>query len=480
MCWKLWTLNDSLVIENNPEIFEFRFKFDDILMWPFIRVYLHRIPIFREYKLSNTSVSKEKWSLTDKMLYLKKTVMNSPFKTRLKTKYDILMFCSEITSVKKGNRYFNRVSDYFAFINKDKTLLIEDAFRRKYYTPRAFPNICYHDFINLVAYIKSKFTKLSGKDVVTIKNLLKFLEQKFPYKLEKLDLDTIENILLRISKRLNIYYYLYNKLFDKFNPRVIFIEDASYGDRSYILKWAKVRNIITIEPQHGIVSKNHPAYNYGSAILNSYIYKEYLPDYFLTYGKYWNESINLPVKKITIGNPNYSENIKRIDLSRKDKTKTKILIISQGTISETMKKIAIEISSMVDKSRYDISFRPHPSELHILKDRYSELLLRDTIKIDIEKDLYYSLSNTDFVVGAYSTALFETIGICKSVFAIEHPFVDLTVPKNIIKRFSNAEELINLIQTHNLNNEIDKDYIWEPNWEVNYKNFMNGLLNSQL
>lgn len=476
MCWKLWTLNDSLVIENNPKILDFRFEFDDILMWPFVRFNLFMIPIFREYKLTNPSASKGKWFLTDKMLYLKKTVMNSPFKTGLKTKYDILIFCSGITNVKKGNKYFNRVSDYFAFINRDNTLLIEDSVRRKYYTPRVFPNICYHDFINLEAYIKSNFVKLSRKDVITIKNLLKFLEQKFPYKLEKFDLDTIENILLRISKRLNIYCYLYNKLFDKFIPKVIFIEDASYGGRSYILKWAKARNIIIIEPQHGIVYKNHPAYNYGNAILNSYIYKEYLPDYFLTYGKYWSESINLPVKKIIIGNPNYSANIKTININDLKKDKTKILIISSGTNADLIERIVLDMSSIVDNNKYEISFRLHPKELPMLKDRYSEIIAKDTIKIDTERDVYLSLLDTDFVAGNFSTVLFEAIGICKSAFAIEHPITDFYDPDNIFKRFSNAEELINLVQRHNLdNNKINKDYIWEPNWEVNYKNFMNGL-----
>ena len=43
--------------------------------------------------------------------------------------------------------------------------------------------------------------------------------------------------------------------------------------------------------------------------------------------------------------------------------------------------------------------------------------------------------------------------------------------------FSNAEELINLIQDHNLEeNKVNKDYIWEPNWRNNYKNFINDLL----
>jgi len=470
------TLKDSLVIENNPEILDFRFEFDGILMWPFIRFYLHGIPIFKEYRLVNPRGSKEKLSFTNKMLYLKNTIINNPYKKSLKTKYDILMFCSGITNVKRGNKYFNRVSEYFASTHKDITLLIEDSARRKYYTPRSFPNICYHDFIIVEAYVKSKFVRPCKKDVATIKSLLKFLEQHFSYKLEGSDLNTLGNTLLRISKTLDTYHYLYNKLFDKFDPKAIFLEDASYGSRSYILKWAKARNIITIEPQHGALSKNGIAYNYGNAILNSDIYKEHLPDYFLTYGEYWSELIKLPVKKIPIGTPNYSENIKKVPVTKNNSTKTKILIISQGTNPDMIKKIVLEISSIVDTSKYDISFRPHPRELSMLKGRYSELVAKDTIIIDTEKDVYLSLLNADVVAGDPSTVLFEAIGICKFVFVINCPATDLHIPKNIMKRFSDAEELINLIRTNNLNNEINRDYIWEPNWEVNYGNFMKGVL----
>jgi len=40
----------------------------------------------------------------------------------------------------------------------------------------------------------------------------------------------------------------------------------------------------------------HPAYNYGEAILNSEEYKKYIPDYYLTYGDYWNNQIKYHAK----------------------------------------------------------------------------------------------------------------------------------------------------------------------------------------
>ena len=56
-------------------------------------------------------------------------------------------------------------------------------------------------------------------------------------------------------------------------------------------------------------------------------------------------------------------------------------------------------------------------------------------------------------------------------------YASLNIPKGVFKIFSNAEELINLIQDHNLEeNKVNKDYIWEPNWRDNCKNFINDVL----
>lgn len=474
------TLKNFLVIENNNEIFNFKFEFNSILMWPFIRFYIYKKLLSKENRNINSNIlSLKRYTFYDNVTYIKNIISNNPYKKYSK-KYDILMFCSGITNIKRGNKYFNRVNDYFAFIYKDKTLLIEDSNKRKYYIPRFFPNICYHDFIILNSYIKSKFGKVSKKDIITIKNLLNFLKTVFNEKLQNSDLNIIENSLLSLSKKLRIYNYLYNKLFDKYNPKVIFLEDASYGSRSYILKWAKERGILTIELQHGVLYNNHPAYNYGKSILDSNIYKKYLPDYLLTYGKYWNEQINIPLKKVVIGNPNYSENIKELNFNRKNENKKRILIISNNEIFYMMKKIAIELNVLLDKKNYDIVFRPHPGDFYEKRDSNFVFFKTKGIKIDTETDVYKSLKDTDFLIGKNSTVLYEAIGICKSIFMIKHPFLlrNMNIPK-CIKRFSNSKELAYFIQNDNPeeNKIINTNYIWEPNWENNYRYFINGLLN---
>ncbi|MBN1521884.1 MAG: hypothetical protein JW928_05060 [Candidatus Aureabacteria bacterium] len=469
-------LRDLLEIEDASGILDFHFEFDDILMWPFIRFYLHGIPIAREYGLHDLGEKKARPGLKEKMVYLKNTIRGNPYRKTLKAHYDIIMFCSGITNIRKDGQYFNRLSDYFAFLNKEKTLIIEDSVRRMYHTPRAFPYVGYHDFIKASALIRSRFRRKSEKDKKTAKDLLDYLEDNYPYNLDKKDLAFLESILLRLSGRLQAYYDAYNRLYDRFQPSVIFQEDACYGGRSYIAKWAKDRDIWVCELQHGLISGNHAAYNYGKAIFDSSVYNEYLPDYFLSYGEYWNDLIQLPVEKITIGNPNYWENTKTSGLYEKRDARIYLLVISGGKSAGAIKRLVADLAQISDEKRVKVFFRPHPYERLVLKDLFPDIVENDRITIDDSEDVYQSLGRSDFVAGNYSTVLFEAIGICKSVFVIDQPATDLYIPQGVIKRFSSAEELLGLIESYDPSENIDKNAVWQTDWESRYRHFIEGLI----
>ena len=81
----------------------------------------------------------------------------------------------------------------------------------------------------------------------------------------------------------------------------------------------------------------HPAYNYGDAILNSEEYRKYTPDYFLTYGEYWNKQIKIPDNFYIVGHPHFHESIKRYKNTKEEDT---ILIVSQWTLTKEFVDIA--------------------------------------------------------------------------------------------------------------------------------------------
>lgn len=469
-------LEDFLTIEDDPEILNFRFECDDMLMWPFIRYLLFQdILLAREYNTFNT-IETDTFNNYNKLKYIYHSFKHSPFQMKFSKPFRMIMFGSGVANTKVNTKYFHRVMDHFAFLHTDETLSIESSRNRKYLSPRHFPHVCYHDSIFIIGYIASKCKRSKSVDLQTIHNLIRYLQEKCDHTLNKSDLRYLETQLIRLSKVIHVYRCFYRRLFDRFKPEILFQEDASYGFNSFILKWAKERNIITVEPQHGALSKNHPAYNYGKAISSSGIYSQYLPDYFLSYGELWNDLMNFPVKKITVGNPNYSERLEEIDVQPDKRSKTRILILSAQTVSNLTVKMALDLVALTDETRFDIVFRPHPLEWPLIEKSYPELLTHERIQMDTEENLYASLLNADFAIGFNSTSLFEALGLCKAVYVFEHPGNELDMPRALFKRFPSVEELLHLIQSHSAEDEIDTDYIWEPNWEANYKRFMDGIL----
>jgi len=250
----------------------------------------------------------------------------------------------------------------------------------------------------------------------------------------------------------------------------MFVEDGSYGQRGYLFKWAKARGMVTAELQHGFVSENHPAYNYGKGILSSSVYKEYLPDYVLTYGSYWNERMNTASKKVVIGNPNLSEHRANAASQWPEKARQVILIISGGANPEGMKQIAIDLARIIDHSRYQVILRPHPGELPWVRERYGQLESSGA-SIDVTSDLYDALLRATFVAGEVSTVLFEALHFGKVAFAMDHPYTLLHIGSNTLPIFKTASDIASLVAQKQFHMPAS-NLFWAADWQVNYETFI--------
>src|SRR3546814_12540747 len=60
------------------------------------------------------------------------------------------------------------------------------------------------------------------------------------------------------------------------------------------------------EFQHGYIGHDHYAYNYADSVADSG-YRDGLPDYLLTFGQYWADSVRTPSEKVVIGGPRMNE-----------------------------------------------------------------------------------------------------------------------------------------------------------------------------
>jgi len=455
-------LKKLLEIEKEEKILEYRFNFDNFLMWPVIRwaVFSQAINDYEEQTIKSTP------KIPQLLKYAINILIKYPYFVK---NTDIMAFGKTVSNVLVDKQYFHRIHDYYNFVFPENTIFFEEPNNFEYKKPRAFKKTYYYDYIRIMPILRTKLNKnIDIEQIRTINAFVDYLKTNFDKKFDDSFYETIKTRLIKEGKRLKYRKKYFMKLLDKIKPKVLFLNCAHYGGESYIIKWAKERGIITAEFQHGVVSKMHPAYNYGDGILNSEEYRKYTPDYFLTYGEYWNKQIKIPGNTYVVGNPHFHESIKRYkDIKEEENT---ILIVSQGTLTkefvETAKYLASEFK---DKK---IVFKMHPGEMknyNLIKP----LEAFRNIEIQKDGDIYELLAKYESIVACYSTTVFEALAFNKRIYLLDNSYSKNYIPKEIGIRFKNFTELRDLIKNKVKNeNEQDIEYYFNSNWKENYKKFI--------
>jgi len=257
------------------------------------------------------------------------------------------------------------------------------------------------------------------------------------------------------------------KVIKRINPKILFVHCGSYGGgNAIVIKACKNFGITTAEFQHGYVGKYHLAYNY---LINDNRYADYLPDYFLTFGQYWSDQLTrYPNKKIVVGNPELSYQVK---FCTNIKQKNEILVISQGIVTHRMVELTKELRKRLPKS-FTVVFRLHPGEV-LFEDRYRSLYDLDGVIVDKDSNIFDLLKRSRVIVGFTSTTLFEALAFEKPIYVMKSSISDAHIPKEVGRRFENAEDLTEMImKSHEDNEQVDWQYYWELNWKPKLRNFL--------
>jgi hypothetical protein len=457
---------DLIWIEEDRELLNYRFVHDDTLMWPFARFYVLQSCINSIFGFQSPYAANKRAHSGNALKYLYHTLAYSPFSFCKGCSNDITIFSSGAVNIKTERGYYNRLYDDLAAEFKQSTLILEDSINREYRRPRFFGNVRYADLFYLAAAISSRTHFINAADKKRIDEFVIFLKSSLKYPLEEGFWIKLKHLLFSTSGKLPVLYSLLKKFFMALKPKIILVEDGSYGDRAYLFKLAKILGIKSGEIQHGIFCKSHSAYNYGSCIFGS-SYEDYLPEFLLTFGEYWKSQINMPVKTVTIGNPYLTkESNSATNIPGKRK---KILFISSGTLFVTMVDLILSIKERFP-SKFDIFFRPHPLEESLIKDRYKPLIAAG-ISFD-RNNLYNSLRAYDYIVGIEATTvLYEATAFRKRIFLLNAPHVSLYVDPDIFEVFNNADHLVEMILNGNPKSYNPDDF-WCRDWKNNYANFI--------
>ncbi len=236
-------LND---IESEYDVMSVKYK--DVPVWPYVRIYLQDTLTFHQAR---------KGSISNIYLVLKNLFFYNPLV--LLKKEDIWHYCSVITRKQIGNMYYHHVTGDIALLY-NRVLCLDSPERGKSHLPRKqIPEK------NIISNAWSIFLTRSIEYLLRIKEL----------NIEKIDL--LESIIQRLNIQLDIRFYvrlLYAqklatdillKLGNK--PKVVVME-CPYTQMGSV--WSMhAHNIPIIEFQHGVLNKEHYAYNsnYYSGIL---------------------------------------------------------------------------------------------------------------------------------------------------------------------------------------------------------------------
>ena len=410
--------------------------------WQLIRMFLYyditrRTQTFGAPQQQSLSIFDKIKSFTP---FVKNSIFHSPFGG--KENKDILIFDHPRKVIYDGE-YCDIYSNFLVDFLKDSYSfeVLEAPYLNKHFTKKQ-SYIKYTDRIQLGSYIYKKFNKIqfTDEEMSLISDVRKELEKAFNLEIN------LEWILTIHILNFTYDYKKYAELFKKRKPKMIFVVVA-YENQA-IVAAAKDLGITVVELQHGTITDYHLGYSYPKKTrLGGEI--KYFPDKILTFGDYWINSETCPIDSkdiIPIGFPYFESQSK--DFINISPRKNQVLFISQGVIGKYLSKVAFELAS--ELKGYEVIYKLHPGEYATWRQNYPELVEAsswDNFKVidNSETPLYKLFAQSNYQVGAFSTAIYEGLMFNCKTFILDVPgveYLDDLINKNYVFKISDASDLI--------------------------------------
>lgn len=476
------TLNDILRIEDTVEIPGICCPDTGIPLWttirtPFLRMILgdmlYGIP------LVGGGDAPRLGSRLRQLATISRSFVHNAFQFQtLDQQYPIMVMATGARVVEREGHYFNSLSDHFVVAAPNRTFSIEDLFGWKWPFPRHHNNVLLHTPIRVEGMLRGRLRVGSYREPARL--LVDLVSQRakdlLGWDIGEVRHQWLEKICANGAASFLPRYRTYQSLFKKMGARLLIKEEACYGgaDNAAAILAGRHLGMVTAEYQHGAVSSGHDAYNYASAVSNNHGYQQILPAYLLTYGSWWGEQINAPVRKIAIGNPHRNETIGVSSSVRAHGSH--ILILGDGI--ET--NLYLQLCECLDAalgSTVEVVFRPHPLERVNIWAQHPNGFVGN-VRIDAHQDIYSSFQEAGAVVSEVSTGLFEAIGLVPKVFIWNTPKARFSLPLHPFQGFSDANELARLLLDESAGRVSAQqiDSIWAPDWQRNYIDFIEQVV----
>lgn len=469
-----YTLRDVLAVEDDRSILDFRCPETSLLIWPHLRIAFFRLILgdllyggtFASISAGRTRPGKACATLARSALH------NIRYWIADRDRADICVVSAGVGNQWSGDVWLNRLSDHFALCGPTSTLTLEDHFDWNWPFPRRNARVIFHAPIQTCNALFGRLM-VGPKHRRQAEDLIGLLADRARHHLDwrlgpQRERALVESFARKIAS-VPQQYRGYEALLRRIRPRLLMILCGCYGPLSALIMAARRMGILTAEYQHGSISAGHDGYNFAPAIRDSSEYRQTLPDYFLSYGKWWHDQINAPVGKVAIGNPHRSAMLAE---TRRAEARKDVLILSDGIEFDSYLELSRQIQPWVTKKGLRLVLRPHPSERPAVASAYGDRV--EGISLDSGADLYASLQSAKVVVSEVSTGLFDAIGLVDKIFVWDTAKSRFCYPQHPFRCFVSAPELIEMLGQGEAGrlSPSEIEAFWLPDWKRNYLAFL--------
>lgn len=435
-----------LAFENSGKVLTFHYQYRNMLVWPFVRNVLFNC-VYKIINGENTGLidssaqnMKNGRLLSYKWTQFFKISANPLFSCK---QTDILYLYHVMGNVKDENGvYYNRIYDDFAALY-DSTAIIESAPLFRHFYPKKYKTY-ETDAIEILCAFHEKLAPLGAQDRDMIERFIEYLKRDFPFALRESHLRMIRIELERYAKNMKLIYEYYRKVFTRISPRLVFVAQACDGSHMACkIKVLRDLGIPSAEIQHGLISNEHFAYNYSQAVCDSEEYRSYLPDHYLTFGHFWEQTIRLPVHKVVLGSANFNRNFDTTDQcnAAENKAAEESILILPSVLETYTELIRYLYDKLPDRK---LLVKVHPTKLKQY-EAFKEME-NDRISVYINENINTFFSRSKTVIGDDSTALYEAVALGKQVMIWDTEY-SKGIHRAMGRRFTDKEELVELLQS---------------------------------
>jgi len=264
-------------------------------------------------------------------------------------------------------------------------------------------------------------------------------------------------------------YRAYRKLFGTIRPQVLLNSSGCYGQIAAMLAAANDMGIVTAEFQHGAVSDGHDAYNFAPTLRSDDRFRRVLPTYYLSYGDWWNERINAPVEKLSIGYPARARKLAALDEARTERNA--VLILGDGVELDLYLDLARKLRDRLAGTGLEVVFRPHPIERTTAIQRYGQTA--GGVRIDDGFDIYQAFRGAHAVISEVSTGLFEAVGLVERILMLDTAKARFAYPVHPFTVVTSLDGLAQAIISEDGGRPaVSPERLWAEDWQSSYMRFL--------